>query len=268
MIVILLSLLLGPCLGGRYVPGTPGAPWTTEEMVMVKAKLYNIFRGNAEMGPQALRLGFHDCLRYKDGTGGCDGCLNWHNVGTRRPMPQWASCEWEQNVNMTDNNGMEKIVKTLELIYTKRKSNMPALKQSLRDSGKSRADLWAYASMVAAEFGTHKSNMACENKVRWNCVHESYPECMIKPTRSFNFESGRADCIEHDSKLTYKATKEEVHPSANHNGRTTVQFFKKNFDFTGRETAAIFGAHSFSMDDLTCRSVDFLAIHGQLLLLG
>jgi len=34
------------------------------------------------MAPMAVRLGFHDCVKYKDGTGGCDGCLNmknWHN---------------------------------------------------------------------------------------------------------------------------------------------------------------------------------------------
>ena len=24
-----------------------------------------------------IELAFHDCLRYEDGTGGCDGCLNW-----------------------------------------------------------------------------------------------------------------------------------------------------------------------------------------------
>ena len=26
---------------------------------------------------------FHDCIRYTDGQGGCDGCLNWHGVGHR-----------------------------------------------------------------------------------------------------------------------------------------------------------------------------------------
>ena len=26
---------------------------------------------------------FHDCIRYADGEGGCDGCLNWHGVGHR-----------------------------------------------------------------------------------------------------------------------------------------------------------------------------------------
>ena len=29
-----------------------------------------------------LRLAFHDCVKYKDGSGGCDGCLNWKGVGT------------------------------------------------------------------------------------------------------------------------------------------------------------------------------------------
>ena len=24
-----------------------------------------------------MRLVFHDCMRYQDGTGGCDGCINF-----------------------------------------------------------------------------------------------------------------------------------------------------------------------------------------------
>ena len=68
----------------RYVPGTPGASWTEEEMMTVKAKLYSIFNngggfkameelyGTPDNGvtfmdvPNAakmLRLGFHDCLK-------------------------------------------------------------------------------------------------------------------------------------------------------------------------------------------------------------
>lgn len=26
---------------------------------------------------KAIRLAFHDCVLYEDGTGGCDGCLNF-----------------------------------------------------------------------------------------------------------------------------------------------------------------------------------------------
>ena len=35
-------------------------------------------------GPSSNRLielAFHDCLKYEDGSGGCDGCLNWKGVG-------------------------------------------------------------------------------------------------------------------------------------------------------------------------------------------
>ena len=27
------------------------------------------------------RLGFHQCLKFSDGTGGCNGCLNNHGMG-------------------------------------------------------------------------------------------------------------------------------------------------------------------------------------------
>ena len=68
----------------RYVPGTPGASWTEEEMMTVKAKLYSIFNngggfkameelyGTPDNGvtfmdvpnsAKMLRLGFHDCLK-------------------------------------------------------------------------------------------------------------------------------------------------------------------------------------------------------------
>ena len=29
-----------------------------------------------------MRLVFHDCVRYTDGTGGCDGCLDWAEMDT------------------------------------------------------------------------------------------------------------------------------------------------------------------------------------------
>ena len=29
--------------------------------------------------PKAIRLAFHDCMPYTDGSGGCDGCLNFQD---------------------------------------------------------------------------------------------------------------------------------------------------------------------------------------------
>jgi hypothetical protein len=38
--------------------------------------------------------------------------------------------------------------------------------------------------------------------------------------------------------------KEESHPVVVSNGPDAVKFFKKDFNFTGRETLAIMGAHT------------------------
>ena len=113
---ITLSLLTFFALcNGAYVPGTPGGEWTKEELMIVKAKLYKQFQLRP-LAPKAVRLGFHDCLKYADGSGGCDGCLNWHNVG-RRIKAEWVSRS-APNVGVTDNNGLGGLAKRLEEIYT------------------------------------------------------------------------------------------------------------------------------------------------------
>ena len=85
MVFALLQIsLAGPCLS-TYVLGTPGVDWSIEELVVVKFKLYSLFRYGMK-GPKALRFGFH-------------------NVGTRRPDPDWVQFNREDNVNITDNNG-------------------------------------------------------------------------------------------------------------------------------------------------------------------
>ena len=89
---VLCSLLLGLTFvnAGEYVPGEPGAPWTKEEVLIVKSKLYSIFHAwggdnalreiyNGTLNGhnwmdipdegKVLRLGFHDCLLYEDGSG-------------------------------------------------------------------------------------------------------------------------------------------------------------------------------------------------------
>ena len=81
-----LIFLLPLTCASVYVPGTPGAPWSQDELLIVKSKLYALFNKNEDIrAPVMLRLGFHDCLKYADGSGGCDGCLNWEGVGYRYP---------------------------------------------------------------------------------------------------------------------------------------------------------------------------------------
>ena len=87
-LLFLVSFLFPLIFAQQYVPGTPGAPWSDEEMIIVKAKLYSVFnRGGGgralkqiygqKLGwnwtdtPNAakmLRLGFHDCVKYVPNT--------------------------------------------------------------------------------------------------------------------------------------------------------------------------------------------------------
>ena len=58
-------------------------------------------------------------MRYTDGTGGWDGCLNWSGVGNPAPSPFKPEDFYAfPPVNKTDNNGLADIVEALELIYT------------------------------------------------------------------------------------------------------------------------------------------------------
>ena len=69
-------------------------------------------------------------------------------------------------MKQTNNNGLEWTVEVLEGIYTNRNfpfNQAPSLPISLRDSGKSRADLWAYATILAVEYGVQTNNIQCDN---------------------------------------------------------------------------------------------------------
>ena len=189
-------------------------------------------------------------FRYTDGTGGCDGCLNWSGVGFR----DWNTVDTFKypNVNKTDNNGLEYLVEVLEHVYIDAefpKDMAPPLTVSLKGSGKSRADLWAFAAMVAVEYGIQTNNMLCDGSYNNNpekqCNQDVGNEaCKVQMPRSFVFKSGRKDCTEFGEK-PYQATKTERHPNPAGNGNMTMDFFKDDFDFNGREVVTIMGAHTF-----------------------
>ena len=125
----------------------------------------NNYRPVSEMA--LFRLAFHDCLTYKDGSGGCDGCLNGPLNGVPPPSPfpsVKTYCEHQHpKVDKTDNNGLDRLVKYLEKIYTEPEwpPGVPSLPQSLKSTGKSRADLWQFAANVALEKTIERSNHGC-----------------------------------------------------------------------------------------------------------
>ena len=133
-IALLLTLV---SVQGVYVPGTPGAPWSQDEVIAVKAKLRMSFakywampsQANTALGTtdpgdngggynaaKVVRLAFHDCVKYTDGSGGCDGCLNWKGMGTR--FDDSPGKNKYTDVKFTDNNGLRHTVEVLEAIYT------------------------------------------------------------------------------------------------------------------------------------------------------
>ena len=69
-----------------------------------------------------LRLAFHDCLKYPDGSGGCDGCINWMDVGTtvggKLGNGRVEDREFQDHERRPSNNGLQEVVAFLESIYT------------------------------------------------------------------------------------------------------------------------------------------------------
>ena len=187
-------------------------------------------------------------FRYADGSGGCDGCLNWEGVGAR--FAAVPDSKAHDDVGLTNNNGLEWTVVALEHVYTDPSfpRSAPSLNISLRDSGKSRADLWAFATMLAVEHGVETNNLICDgtynNNPHVQC-HEDIgtDRCHVNFPVPLQFKTGRRDCTEFGDE-PYKATKHESHPNAMGNGQMTMDFFKNDFGFTGRDTVAIMGAHT------------------------
>lgn len=261
-----------PQVATPYVPGQPGAAWTTEEMLAVRAKIHRVIAegdmtmreltGNwslsgALQNPAAtmLRLGFHDCLKYADNTGGCDGCLEWKGVGDRFTNEDLGFGLLPADVTGDGhNNGLGNVVRVLERIYTQPDfpSRTPNMALPLQQSGKSRADLWAFATLVAVDYSLDLNNRVCadpEPHMSWP-VGQCHPrqdldDCAVTAPRALMFEIGRRDCVgDMPGEQGYATTKEERHPNPETNGRGTVDFFSQDFGFNGRETVAIMGAHT------------------------
>jgi len=208
-----------------------------------------------------LRLAFHDCLPYKDGTGGCDGCLNWAGMGFRYKnfrmlgdLEEHKDPFWHYSPEETThggNNGLSRMVDALEKIYTTVNwpytytGPQPAI--SLREGGKSRADLWAFAAWVALERTVERANRACDldyHARQQITLLEGRDKCDIKINKPYKFYYGRSDCEQTDVDYPYKAGKEEKHPDMFGNGDSVVDFVRTNFNLTAADFIALSAVHS------------------------
>ena len=121
-----------------------------------------------------MRLGFHDCIPHANATDGevigCDGCLNPDGMGI--DMLEYYNTDKNKfngpDVTLTNNNGLLQVADILEEIYTNKdfpnNLQVPSLSVSMQESGKSRADLWAFATLIAAQMGVEQNNLACQGK--------------------------------------------------------------------------------------------------------
>ena len=82
-------------------------------------------------------------------------------------------------------------------------------------------------------------------------------DCLVSAPRAFNFATGRKDCLVTDTAYPYKTHKEESAPDAGANGPVTMEWFKSNFGFNGRETVAIMGAHTLGSLDPEVSSFEY-----------
>ena len=89
---------------------------------------------------------------------------------------------------------------------------------------------------------------------RTYCTHlnEDDPHCKVNFTQPFVFKTGRRDCTpdpnaypEGFGSRDYFTSKHEIHPNSLGNGIVTVDFYKKNFDMTARESIALTGGIAF-----------------------
>ena len=73
----------------------------------------------------------------------------------------------ERNQVQTDNAGLEHTADILEELFTNKHfpSNAVSLEVSLAESGKSRADLWTFASAVAVQWGLERNNRGCDGDI-------------------------------------------------------------------------------------------------------
>ena len=212
-----------------------------------------------------IQLAFHDCLRYEDGSGGCDGCLNWAGVGYSSPRAisniakkkPWLVGAFAKSTH-TSNNKLQFSARSLELIYTL--SDWPpgakSLPTSLKESGKSRADLWQFAGNIALERAINMTNKNCFNEDRVNNMErhmsaiEGRDKCEIKLKRPIPFRSGRIDCIPDESSkwspYPFEATKKEKHSNTYGTGTQVIKDLKQDFNMTARETISLMALHGLS----------------------
>ena len=212
-----------------------------------------------------VRLTFHDCLRESNTGAGCNGCFNFHGVGDVWYMQGQCAKSREKNKtefcikkegnlrplvqNETDNNNLLFTGLVLEYIYKGHDfGDNDTVTESLFESGKSRADLWAFAGLVAVHKTILNNNEKCKDDLPAPCilqVDSLSKNCTLEPGLP-TFRTGRADCVPScgEGYPEFCTIEHENHPDPHGNGNKTAEFFADEFGLNVQEAVALLGAHS------------------------
>jgi len=260
----------GPEMDTVYQPGTTGGSWTDDEVSATRRRVLQMIHPNwsikkaqgtwngvgvkTEKGQTTentlMRLVFHDCILHTDGTGGCDGCISWKGMGKSGPSPHDKNDYYKtEPFKETDNNGMDQIVEKLELIY--KTVDWPfqntSMEVSLFQSGKSRADLWQLAGLVALERTIERANRACDldfHARQQVTLLESREKCEIKLTKPLKFLTGRSDCVSEDPEgRGYVTTKPEAQNLMFGDAKHVLDFGKTVFGMDSTQWTALQAIH-------------------------
>merc|ERR1712226_1088145 len=258
-----------------YIPGNPGGQWTPEEVDSTRQRILQMITPdwiekseigiadsklgrNKDGGPGQctenvlMRLVFHDCIPYVDSNDGwaCDGCMNWSGMESETPNPNDASHYYKfEPLNATDNKGLDGAAIALEKIYTTLDwpFQTPSLEVSLYQSGKSRADLWQLAGLVALEQSLERANRACDldfHARQQVTLLESRDACEFKLTKPLKFVTGRKDCISDDPEgRAYVTTKHENHPKLFGDGNHIIDYGRNMFNIDSEHWMALQAIH-------------------------
>jgi hypothetical protein len=169
----------------------------TQSIETAKLRIRAALGINPSLAANLVRLGFHDCVP-NGVAGGCDGCINL--------------------VTNHENAGLLLSVDSLAPIVLE-----------LESPGFSRADIWALAVLVAAEFSTSVqiSFSASFRPGRKNC--ETVGTCNLNPA-SLCASNGP------DTSADFPTTILTTHG--------LINFMTDHFGFTADETVALMGAHT------------------------
>ena len=158
----------------------------------------------------------------------------------------------------TTNNKLQVSARSLELIFTDK--NWPpgatSLPESLKDSGKSRADLWQLAGNVGLELAIIESNKSGKqvgnHTAETNlCAEIGKENCKMTLDRPLPFRTGRIDCVP-DPKLKwspydFEATRKERHSNTYGTGKKVIDDLKRDFNLTAKESIALFALHGLAV---------------------